>query len=99
MIDDPDAALSAMLQAKGYDVLAREEVLGVRYARLAVPHGRSLGHAVRELRKLGASGVTADPGHQPLTTFSLHRAVSFLAGPDTSYIAGTTLDIDSGATA
>ncbi|WP_084578968.1 S8 family serine peptidase [Sphingomonas azotifigens] len=63
VVDDPDEAMLATLQARGYGVLTREEVLGVRYARLAVPHGRSLGQAIRELRKLGASGVTADQLH------------------------------------
>lgn len=63
LADDPDETLTATLLAKGYTFLAREEVLGVRYARLGVPHGRSLGQAIRELRKLGASGVTADQLH------------------------------------
>lgn len=63
VVDDPDDALAARLQAKGYAVLAREAVLGVRYARLAVPHARSLTQAIRELRKLGATGVTADQLH------------------------------------
>lgn len=63
VIDDPDAALFAAMQTKGYAILAREEVLGVRYARLTVPRGRSLGQAIRELRKLGATGVTADQLH------------------------------------
>lgn len=63
VVDDPDDALATRLQAKGYTVLAREDVLGIRYARLAVPHGRSLGQAIRELRKLGATGVTADQLH------------------------------------
>lgn len=65
VVDDPDAALFARIQEKGYAVLAREDVLGVRYARLAVPSGRSLRQAIRELQKLGASGVTADQLHAP----------------------------------
>lgn len=63
VIDDPDDTLITAVRAKGYAVLAREEVLGVRYTRLAVPHGRSLGQAIRELRKLGAANVTADQLH------------------------------------
>lgn len=63
VVDDPSDALITTMQAKGYAVLAREDVLGVRYARLAVPRGRSLGQAIRELRKLGANEVTADQLH------------------------------------
>ncbi|UYY76787.1 S8 family serine peptidase [Sphingomonas sp. R1] len=63
VVDDPDAALLAAMHAKGYAVLAREDVLGVRYTRLAVPRGRTLGQAIRELRKLGAGNVTADQLH------------------------------------
>lgn len=63
VLDDPDETLTATLRSKGYTLLAREEVLGVRYARLGVPRSRSLGQAIRELRKLGARGVTADQLH------------------------------------
>lgn len=65
VVDDPDATLVDGIVARGYAILAREEVLGVRYVRFAVPHGRSLGQAIRELQKLGAAGVSADQLHAP----------------------------------
>lgn len=65
VLDAPDDALIAAAQARGYAVLAREEVLGVGFVRLSVPGGRSLGQAIRELRKLGARDASADPLHVP----------------------------------
>lgn len=65
VVDDPDDALIARAVAKGYAVIAREDVLGVGYARLSVPRGRSLGQAIRELRKLGGRDVSADQLHAP----------------------------------
>ncbi|WHU04244.1 S8 family serine peptidase [Sphingomonas sp. NIBR02145] len=65
VVDDPDDALIARAVAKGYAVIAREDVLGVGYARLSVPRGRSLGQAIRELRKLGGKEVSADQLHAP----------------------------------
>lgn len=65
VVDDPDDALIAKAVARGYAVIAREAVLGVGYARLSVPRGRSLGQAIREVRKLGGKGVSADQLHAP----------------------------------
>lgn len=65
VVDDPDDTLIAKAMAKGYAVILREEVLGVSYARLSVPRGRSLGQAIREIRKLGGKDVSADQLHAP----------------------------------
>lgn len=65
IVDDPDDALIGRATARGYGVIAREEVLGVGFARLSVPRGRSLGQAIRELRKLGGHEVSADQLHTP----------------------------------
>ena len=65
VVDDPDDALIAKAVARGYAVIAREDVLGVGYARLSVPRGRSLGQAIREIRKLGGKDVSADQLHAP----------------------------------
>ncbi|HEX7849948.1 MAG TPA: S8 family serine peptidase [Sphingomonas sp.] len=62
VVDSPDAALIAAAQAKGYRVIERDDILGVAFARLAVPSGKSLKAAIGEIRKLGGS-VSADQIH------------------------------------
>lgn len=64
VLDDPDDALIAAARAKGYRVIERDDVLGVGFARLAVPDGRSLKAAIAELRKAGGK-VSADQIHLP----------------------------------
>jgi hypothetical protein len=67
VLDEPDDALIAAARDRGYRVIERDNVLGVAFARLAVPGGRSLKAAIGELRKLGAS-VSADQLHLPSGT-------------------------------
>jgi hypothetical protein len=62
VLDGPDAALIAATEARGYKVIERDDVLGVRFVRLAAPPGKSLKAAIGELRKLGGS-VSADQIH------------------------------------
>jgi len=62
VVDQPDDALIAAATARGYRVIERGQLIGVDYARLAVPPGRSLKGALRELRKLGGQ-VSADQIH------------------------------------
>lgn len=63
VVEDPSDALLGAAKAKGYRLIERQDVLGVGFARFEVPHGRSLKQAIRELRKLGGQGVTADQLH------------------------------------
>lgn len=64
VVDDPKDAVITAAIAKGYRVIERGDVLGVGFARLAVPDGRSLVSAIREIRKLGGE-VSADQLHMP----------------------------------
>jgi len=73
-VDDPDDALIEKATAKGYGVIAREDVLGVGFVRLSVPRSRSLGQAIRELRKLGGKDVSADQLHSPSGAIPGHPA-------------------------
>lgn len=63
VVADPSDALIAAAPGKGFRLIAREEALGVGYARFATPRGISLKTAIRTLRKLGASDVDADQLH------------------------------------
>ncbi|MDG2534241.1 S8 family serine peptidase [Sphingomonas sp. HITSZ_GF] len=63
VVDDPSDALLGAAAAKGYRLIERQDVLGVGFARLEAPRGRSLKQAIRELRRLGAREVTADQLH------------------------------------
>ncbi len=63
VIDDPDDRVVTAALGKGYRLIERSDVLGIGFVRLAVPDGRSLARAIRELRKLGARDVTSDPLH------------------------------------
>jgi hypothetical protein len=65
VVDDPGDALIAAASARGYRVIERGDVLGIRFARLAVPDSRSLKAAIGELRKLGGADVSADQIHLP----------------------------------
>jgi hypothetical protein len=65
VLDDPSDALIAAATARGYRLIERQDVLGIGFARLAAPSGRSLAQAIREIRKLGGKGVTADQLHEP----------------------------------
>lgn len=63
IVEDPNDALIAAAMTKGYRLIERQDVLGIGFARLAAPRGRSLRQAIRELRKLGGWNVTADQLH------------------------------------
>jgi hypothetical protein len=63
VIDDPSDAVIAAATARGYAVLERGDVLGIGFARLTVPRGRSLKAAIAELRTLGGAEVSADQIH------------------------------------
>ena len=62
VIDQPDDAQISAATARGYRLIERGELIGVGYARLAVPPGRSLKAALRELHKLGEH-VSSDQIH------------------------------------
>lgn len=64
VVDAPDDALIAAAMARGYNVIERDDVLGIGFARLRTPAGRSLKAALTELRKLGGT-VSADQLHVP----------------------------------
>lgn len=64
VLDDPDAAVLATAQARGYRVIERGDVLGIGFARLAVPDGRTLKAAIADIRALGGA-VSADTLHRP----------------------------------
>jgi len=64
VIDDPTDAVIAAAIAKGYRVIERGDVLGVGFARLAVPGQQSLASAIKEIRRLGGE-VSADQLHLP----------------------------------
>ncbi len=53
VLDQPDDAVIAAATARGYRLIERGALIGVGYARLAAPPGRSLRTALKELRKLG----------------------------------------------
>jgi subtilisin family serine protease len=63
LIDDADEALISIVQQRGYRLIERGDVLGVRYARLATLPGQSLTSAIRAMKKLGAKSVSADQLH------------------------------------
>jgi subtilisin family serine protease len=60
---EPDDALIAAAEARGYRLIERGDLLGIGFARFATPAGRSLKAAIRELGKLGAKEVSADQLH------------------------------------
>ena len=60
---DPEANVIAAATQRGYRVIDSGDLLGVGFARLAAPPGRSLSAAIRDLRKLGAQDVAADQLH------------------------------------
>jgi hypothetical protein len=60
---DPDDALVAAAEARGYRLIERGDLLGIGFARFETPAGRSLKAAIRELGKLGAKEVSADQLH------------------------------------
>lgn len=60
---DPDDALVAAAEARGYRLIERGDLLGIGFARFATPANRSLKAAIRELGKLGAEEVSADQLH------------------------------------
>ncbi|WP_343525876.1 S8 family serine peptidase [Sphingomonas sp.] len=65
VVDAPsDALLGAAVKA-GYTLIERDEVLGVGFARLRVPEGRSLKAALSEITRLGGGEVSADQLHLP----------------------------------
>lgn len=63
IVADPDEALIAAATGEGFRLIAREETLGIGYARFATPPKVSLKAAIRALRKLGARDVDADQLH------------------------------------
>jgi len=64
VVDSPEEAVIAAATARGYSVIERDDVLGIGFARLRVPAGRSLKSAIVEIRKLGGN-VSADQIHLP----------------------------------
>ena len=76
VVDAPSDALIAAATKAGYGVIERDDVLGVGFARLRVPEGRSLKAALNELARLGGE-VGADQLHLP------GGAVSVAAGAST----------------
>ncbi len=60
---DPDDALIVAAEARGYRLIERGDLLGIGFARFAVPEGRSLKAAIRDLGRLGAKDVSADQLH------------------------------------
>ena len=65
---DPDPEALQIAGKAGYPVLERNSIagLGVPFVRLGVPAGRSLAHAIRELRKaLPGRTISADNLHFP----------------------------------
>lgn len=65
---DPDPAALEAARTRGYAIIEQTEVegLGIRYARLALPPGETLGDGIRRLRKLlPGRTVTADHIHFP----------------------------------
>jgi len=67
VVDDPKDAVITAVIARGYRVIERGDVLGVGFARLAVPAGQSLTSAIKEIRRLGGD-VSADQLHTPSGT-------------------------------
>ncbi len=89
VVDAPGEALLDAALAKGYRVIERDEVLGIAFARLSVPRGRSLKAAIRELRKLGGKDVTADQIHMPSGSVAMAPApVAQGSGPWIGVIDG-----------
>jgi hypothetical protein len=89
VVDDPSDALIAAAGARGYRVIERGDILGVRFARLAVPDGRTLKAATGELRKLGGTDVSADQIHVPSgTTGGPSAPAASGAGPTIGVIDG-----------
>ncbi|MGN6817606.1 MAG: S8 family serine peptidase, partial [Sphingomonas sp.] len=62
VVDAPDEALLRTASARGYRLIEHDDVLGVSFARLSVPDGKSLKAAIAEIRKLGGE-VSADQLH------------------------------------
>ena len=60
---DPDDALIAAAEARGFRLIERGDLLGIGFARFATPDGRSLKAAIRDLVRLGAKDVSADQLH------------------------------------
>ena len=89
VVDDADDALVAKATAAGYAVIERGDILGIGFARLAAPRGRTLKAAIRDLEALGATQVSADP---------LHVQNGVVAGTGRSQIVGISA-ITRGATA
>lgn len=64
VLDAPSDMLIAAARQAGYDVIARDDVLGVGFVRVRVPAGLSLKRALDQLRKLGGE-VSADQLYLP----------------------------------
>lgn len=97
VVDDPQDSLIAAAVAMGYRVIERDDVLGVGFARLAVPEGQSLPAAIREIRGLGGE-VSADQLHLPSGVTGGRPAVPAggdgpLVGVIDGGVAGATLAI------
>lgn len=63
VVTDPDPDVIAAATRRGYRVIEADTLLGVGFARLAVPANVGLGAAIRDLRRLGARDVAADQLH------------------------------------
>ena len=87
VLDDPTDALIAAAAARGYRLIERDDVLGVGFARLSVPEGRSLKAAIGELRKIGGK-ASADQLHLPSGTAGPAAPIEAGTGPTVGVIDG-----------
>lgn len=93
---DPDDAVVAQAGAAGCRLIERGQVegLGIAYARLSTPDGKSLAAAIRQLRRLlPGRTISADQLHFPGGSTARTRTTSSAARPT----GGTVGIIDSGA--
>ncbi|QBM77528.1 hypothetical protein E2E30_18420 [Sphingomonas sp. AAP5] len=96
VVDAPSDAWLAAAQAKGYRLLERGDILGVGFARLAVPANRSLKAAIGDLRQLGDAEVSADQLHfasgiAPVAAAAAARGAGPLVGVIDGGVAGAAL--------
>ena len=65
IVTDPQAGLADAATARGFRLISHDAVLGIEYARFALPLGVSLRSGLAILRKLGARDVSADQLYTP----------------------------------
>lgn len=77
VVTDVDASVLAAIEAKGFMVIDRGDILGVGFARLSIPPRLSLNAAIRLAQSLGAKDVSADQLY-------MGSGVASVAGPPAS---------------